>query len=244
MDALPQMTATWGLPITAVPKEEQEVLSNASMVLNHLEVRGPFGKYAKGLTVGVEHAYAAHMARYFHKKRDGQWDITVQHPLLKEKMRMTNRVDMRDAWKRAVANNLNYAYLTTDAQEPGEEGVRIYGAATMFPSAQLDSSLGNQRVPFTQSQARVTKNRINFYLITQLERAIGGMFREREVKSWVERYLNELQQDGQIEGYQELDVQSDNAGRFTIRVHIDWAAGAESFDIDTSLPAPEGSTKP
>lgn len=240
VDSLDALRARWQMSRSLVGNEELEVLSHSSIVANHLEVRPARKDYFEvtPLTAGLEYAYAAQMAKYFQRKRDGHWYVPVQHPHLKpQMMRTVNSVNVLPEWKKAVAGNMNFAYTVTPDQDPNP-GIRIYGATTVFPREGLDlSSLGSQSVPYTQSQARATKNRINFYLLTMLERLVGGQYDKAEVQARVNAYLAELQTKQQILGFDTPDVDPDGAGNYHIKTRIDWSPQAESFEIDTSAPA-------
>jgi hypothetical protein len=106
--------------------------------------------------------------------------------------------------------------------------------------------LGNRAVPMMQSQARVTKNRIEFFLLTQLERLVGGDIKEPEVEALITRYLNDndMKLMGQIHGFQGLKCRKDEIGRFHITVGIRWAAKAKEFLIDVDKPVGSAKEEP
>lgn len=235
-DSFGKVAGEWKVDANSVNDEEQELLSHASVVANDLVVREPYKEYHEDqpLTVGLNTAFAAQMTRYFQREKKGQWFNPIIHPKLKpSEMRTVNVVDKLDAWRKAVDKQFNYAYTTTPSQDPNEPGVRVYGGATVFPEDAVDvESLGNQAVPLIQSQARITKNRIYYFLVTQLERYRGGQEDPTVIKKEVERYLQDMMDKKQIMGWKLPLCEKDELGRYKIRVQIDWSSTADSFEID------------
>jgi hypothetical protein len=186
--------------------------------------------------VGLEHAFAAQMTKYFQRKKVGHWYIPVIHPKIKAKeMRTVNVVDKLDSWRKSVENQFNFAYTTTLDQDPQEPGVRIYGATTVFPEAAVDiEKLGSQAVPLIQAQARAVKNRIYDQLQSILEKLIGGQYNEDEVHEKVRSYLDDMHLKKQIYGFNILEVSKSETGIFRIKVEIRWSAAAEQFIIDAT----------
>jgi hypothetical protein len=235
-DSFGKVTKEWKMDVTSVSDEEQELLSHASIVANDLVIRNAYKEYheEESLKVGLNTAFAAQMTRYFQREKKGQWFNPIIHPKLKpSEMRTMNIVDKLDTWRKAVDKQFNYAYTTTPSQDPNEPGVRVYGGATVFPEDAVDvESLGNQAVPLIQSQARVTKNRIYYFLVTQLERYVGGQDDPTVIKKEVERYLQDMMDKKQIMGWKLPTCEKDELGRYKIRVQVNWSSTADSFEID------------
>lgn len=235
-DSFGKVAKEWKVDITSVNDEEQELLSRASIVANNLVVRDAYKEYheTEPLTVGLNMAFAAQMTQYFQREKKGMWFNPIIHPKLKpSEVSTVNTVDRLDTWRKAVEQQFNYAFTTTPEQDAKEPGVRVYGGATIFPESAVDvESLGNQAVPLIQSQARVTKNRIYFFLVTQLERYVGGQEDETVIKKEVERYLQDMMDKKQILGWKVPMCEKDELGRYKIRVKVNWSAAAESFEID------------
>jgi hypothetical protein len=134
-----------------------------------------------------------------------------------------------------VSNQFNFAYTTTESQDPNEPGVRIYGGTTVFPEAAVDiESLGSQAVPLIQAQARAVKNRIFDQLQSELEKQIGGQLDEDEVRKKVRNYLDNMYRKKQIHGFKVLEVSKSETGVFRIKVQIRWSPTAEEFIIDAT----------
>jgi hypothetical protein len=235
-DSFGKVAKEWKFDITSVNDEEQELLSRASIVANDLVVRDAYKEYheTEPLTVGLNTAFAAQMTRYFQREKKGMWFNPIIHPKLKPSdMNTVNTVDRLDTFRKAVEQQFNYAFTTKKEQDAKEPGVRIYGGSTVFPEDAVDvDSLGNQAVPLIQSQARVTKNRIYFFLVTQLERYVGGQEDPTVIKKQVERYLQDMMDKKQILGWKVPMCEKDELGRFKIKVQVNWSATAESFEID------------
>lgn len=236
-DELGRVIDSWKFKLNDVSDEEQDILANASVVVNDLVVREPYAQYGETqpVTCGAHFAFGAQMTKYFQRKKDGLWYIPVLHESRKTAaVKTVNRVDVLDAWRKALANQFNYAYYVSTSEEKAEAGTRIYGGATTFPEDEVDAGrLGNQIIPKTQSQARVTRNRIYFYLVTQLERYIGGQVTAAEVRRTINTYLADLQAKRQIDGFQIIDCDPDAAGRsFRVKLSIRWSATATAFEID------------
>lgn len=235
-DSFGQVIKEWKFDITSVNDEEQELLSHASIVLNDLVVRDARKEYheSEPLTVGFNTAFAAQMTRYFQREKKGMWFNPVIHPKIKPaEMRTVNTVDKRDTWIKSAEKQFNYAFTTTSDVDAKEPGVRIFGGSTVFPEDAVDiDAFGNQAVPLTQSQARVTKNRVYFFLITQLLRYTGGQEPETAIKKVVENYLQDMMDKKQILGWKVTQCEKDDLGRYKIKVSIKWSATAESFEID------------
>ncbi|NIO02201.1 MAG: hypothetical protein GTO42_08670 [Candidatus Latescibacteria bacterium] len=235
-DSFGKVAKEWKVDVNSVNDEEQELLSHASVVANDLVIRDAYKEYHENepLTVGLNTAFAAQMTRYFQREKKGQWFNPIIHPKLKpSEMNTVNVVDKLDAWRKAVDKQFNYAYTTTPSQDPNEPGVRVYGGATVFPEDAVDvESLGNQAVPLIQSQARVTKNRIYYFLVTQLERYVGGQEDPTVIKKEVERYLQDMMDKKQIMGWKLPMCEKDELGRYKIKVSVNWSSTADSFEID------------
>ncbi|GEM_PF-3102534 len=242
-DSFGKISKEWKVEVNSVSDEEQELLSHASIVANDLVVRDAYKDYheSEPLTIGLNTAFAAQMTRYFQREKKGMWFNPIIHPKIKpSEMQTVNTVDRLDTWRKAVENQFNYAFTTTPDQDQQEPGVRIYGGATTFPENAVDvESLGNQAVPLLQSQARVTKNRIYFFLVTQLERYVGGQEDPTVIKKVIERYLQDMMDKKQIMGWKLPTCEKDELGRYKIRVVVNWSATAESFEIDAESRAEE-----
>jgi hypothetical protein len=238
LDASGDVFKRWKFSINDVPEEDFETLSHATILLNNLVVRGAHRQYyeREPLTAGLEFAFAAQMTKYFQRKKVGHWYIPVIHPKIKAKdMRTVNAVDKLDSWRKAVENQFNFAYTTTEDQDSLEPGIRIYGATTVFPEAAVDiEALGSQAVPLIQAQARAVKNRIYDQLQSILEKLIGGQYEEDEVKKKVRDYLDNMYLKKQIHGFEVLEVSKSDTGTFRIKVEIRWSAAAEEFIIDAT----------
>ena len=149
-----------------------------------------------------------------------------------------NTVDVLDSWRDAVSNQFNFALTVSKPEDEAEAGTKIYGATTTFPEGEIDiDELGNQAVPKIQSQARITRNRIYFYLITQLERFIGGDIPEPEVRKTIGDYLEGMKSKKQISGWDILECQKDPTGKYKVRLSIQWSATAREFEIDAEAGA-------
>lgn len=236
LDAMGKLKSQWKFSINSVGEEEQEVLSHASIVVNHLVVRDPHKEFHEDepLTVGLNYAFASQMTKYFQREKKGHWFIPLIHPGIKPtEMRTVNTVDRLDSWRDAVSNQFNFAYTTTASQDVTEAGVKIYGGSTTFPEDAVDiESLGNQAVPLIQSQARVTKNRIYYFLITELERYVGGQEEPRVIRDRVASYLEDMKGKKQIHGWKIVECAKDDTGKYRIRVQVQWSTVAEAFEID------------
>jgi hypothetical protein len=247
LDSTGDVFKKWKFSINDVDADDYEVLSHATVVLNSLIVRDAHKKYfeREPLTVGLETAFAAQMTKYFQRKKVGHWYIPVQHPKIKAKdMRTVNVVDKLDSWRNAVSNQFNFAYTTTESQDPNEPGVRIYGGTTMFPEGAVDiAKMGSQAVPLVQAQARAVKNRIFDQLQSELEKQIGGQLDEDEVRKKVRDYLDGMFLQKQIYGFEVLDVSKSDTGVFRIKVQIRWSPTAEEFVIDATGKSEEAATE-
>jgi hypothetical protein len=235
-DSFEKIAKEWKVDITSVNDEEQDILSNASIVVNDLVVREPYTQFheTEPLTIGLNTAYAAQMTRYFQREKKGMWFNPIIHPKIKPaEISTVNTVDVKDTWQEAVSRQFNYAFTTPEKVDPKEPGVRTYGGTTIFPEDAVDiDAFGNQAVPLVQSQARVTKNRILFFLVTQCERYTGGQEDPTVVKKVIEKYLQDMMDKKQIMGWKVPVCDKDELGRYKIKVQIKWSATAESFEID------------
>jgi hypothetical protein len=138
-----------------------------------------------------------------------------------------------DSWRKAVGNQLNFAYTTTDSQDATDAGVRVYGGSTTFPEDAVDiDAFGNQAVPLIQSQARVTKNRIYYFLITELERYVGGQEPPKVIREKVGKYLEDMKSKKQIRGWKIVECDKSETGKYKVKVAVKWSAAAEEFEID------------
>ena len=236
LDSLGKLKSAWKFSINSVSEDEQDVLSNATIVSNNLVVRDAYREFHEDapLTLGLNYAFAAQMTKYFQREKKGHWFIPFIHPKLKPAdMRTVNIVSRLDNWREAVSNQLNIAYTTNKAQDSSEAGIRIYGASTTFPEDALDiEEFGNQAVPLIQSQARVTKNRIYYFLVTELERYVGGQEPPTVIRSKVSKYLDSMEAKKQIAGWKILDCSKSETGKYTVKVAVKWSAAAEEFEID------------
>jgi len=236
LDEMGRLKESWKYTLSAVNDEEQDILANATIVANDLVLRDPYEEYGETepLTAGMNYTFASAMTRYFQRKKDGHWDVPVLHSKLKPSdLATVNTVDVLDSWRSAVENQFNFAYTVSKPEDAAESGVKIYGATTTFPEAEVDiEELGNQAVPKIQSQARITRNRIYFYLITQLERFIGGDIPEPEVRKTIGKYLEGMKSKKQIAGWDILECAKDPTGKYKVRLSIKWSATAREFEID------------
>ncbi|MCP4570762.1 MAG: hypothetical protein GY838_00260 [bacterium] len=237
-DSFGKLAKEWKTDITSVNDEEQEILSRASIVTNNMVVREAHEDYyeKEPLTVGLNTAFAAQMTRYFQREKKGMWFNPVIHPKLKPSDTATvNTVDKKDTWRKAVDKQFNYAFTTSVKQDAKEPGVRFYGGATIFPEDAVDvDALGNQAVPLIQSQARVTKNRIQFFLLTQCERYRDGQEDPVVIRKVIEKYLQDMMDKKQIMGWKVPMCEKDELGRFSIKVNVNWSSTADSFEIDAT----------
>jgi hypothetical protein len=235
-DSMGKLAKTWKFSINSVGEDEQDVLSNASIVSNQLVVRDAHKDYHEdeSLRVGLNYAFAAQMTKYFQREKKGHWFIPVIHPKIKPTNMMTvNKVDRMDSWRKAVGNQLNFAYTTTDSQDATDAGVRVYGGSTTFPEDAVDiDAFGNQAVPLIQSQARVTKNRIYYFLITELERYVGGQEPPKVIREKVGKYLEDMKSKKQIRGWKIVECDKSETGKYKVKVAVKWSAAAEEFEID------------
>jgi hypothetical protein len=235
-DSMGQLAKSWKFSINSVTEDEQDVLSNASIVSNQLVVRDAHEEYheKEPLKVGLNYAFASQMTRYFQREKKGHWFIPVVHPKLKPSdMKTVNIVDRMDSWRKAVGNQLNFAYTTSSSQDGTDAGVRIYGASTTFPEDAVDiDAFGNQAVPLIQSQARVTKNRIYYFLITELERYVGGQEPPKVIREKVGKYLEDMKSKKQIRGWKIVQCDKSETGKYKVKVAVKWSAAAEEFEID------------
>jgi hypothetical protein len=236
LDAMGKLISSWKLSVNSVGEDEQEALSHASIVANSLVVRDPYKEFHEtdALTVALNYAFASQMTKYFQREKKGHWFIPIIHPKIKPaEMRTVNLVNRLDNWRNAVENQFNFAYTTTDAQDPTDAGVRIYGGSTTFPEDAVDiDQYGNQAVPLIQSQARVTKNRIYYFLITELERYVGGQEEPRVIRDKVGRYLEDMKSKKQIQGWKIIECEKSETGKYRVKVAVKWSAVAEEFEID------------
>lgn len=243
LDEMGRLKESWKYTLSSVNDEEQDILANATIVANDLVVREPHKEYHEEdqLKCALNYTFGSAMTRYFQRKKDGHWDIPVLHSKIKPSdLKTVNMVDVLDSWRDAVQNQFNFAYTVTKPEDAAEAGVKIYGATTTFPEAEVDiEELGNQAVPKIQSQARITRNRIYFYLITQLERFIGGDIPEPEVRKTISKYLEDMKSKKQIAGWDILECAKDPTGKYKVRLSIKWSATAREFEID----AESGSTE-
>jgi hypothetical protein len=243
LDEMGRLKESWKYTLSAVNDEEQDILANATIVANELVVREPHKDFheEEPLKCGLNYTFASAMTRYFQRKKDGHWDIPVLHSKMKPSdLKTVNTVDVLDSWRDAVSNQFNFAYTVSKPEDEAEAGVKIYGATTTFPEAEVDiDELGNQAVPKIQSQARITRNRIYFYLITQLERFIGGDIPEPEVRRTIGKYLEGMKSNKQIAGWKILECAKDPTGKYKVRLSIKWSATAREFEIDAESRSPE-----
>jgi hypothetical protein len=235
-DSMGKLPKSWKFSINSVSEDEQDVLSNASIVANELVVRDAREEYheEEPLRVGLNYALASQMTKYFQREKKGHWFIPVIHPKVKPSdMNTVNLVDRMDSWRKAVSNQLNFAYTTTDSQDATDAGVRIYGGSTTFPEDAVDiEEFGNQAVPLVQSQARVTKNRIYYFLITELERYVGGQEPPMVIREKVGKYLEDMKSKKQIRGWKIVECEKSETGKYKVKVAVKWSAAAEEFEID------------
>jgi len=235
-DSMGKLPKSWKFSINSVSEDEQDVLSNASIVANNMVVREAHKDYheKEPLTVGLNYAFASQMTKYFQREKKGHWFIPVIHPKIKPaEMSTVNLVDRMDSWRKAVSNQLNFAYTTTDSQDATDAGVRVYGGSTTFPEDAVDiDAFGNQAVPLIQSQARVTKNRIYYFLITELERYVGGQEPPKVIREKVGKYLEDMKSKKQIKGWKILECEKSETGKYSVKVAVKWSAAAEEFEID------------
>lgn len=236
LDEMGRIKQAWKFRLNDVSDLEQDILANATIIVNDAVIREPYAGYheKEPLTCGLNYTFASIMTKYFQRRKDGHWYIPVLHPKKKSSdLRTINVVDVLDSWRDAVANQFNFAYTVSKPEDEAEAGIKIYGATTTFPEAEIDiEKLGNQAVPKIQSQARITRNRIYFYLITQLERFIGGDIPEPEVNRTIGDYLEGMKSKHQITGWKILDCQKDPTGKYKVRLSIGWSATAREFEID------------
>jgi len=87
-------------------------------------------------------------------------------------------------------------------------------------------------VPLIQSQARVTKNRIYYFLITELERYVGGQEPPKVIREKIAKYLEDMKTNKQILGWKVLECEKSETGKYKVKVAIKWSATAEEFEID------------
>ncbi len=243
LDEMGRVKESWKFTLNSVNDQEQDILSNATIVVNELVLRQPYSDFfeATPVTCPLNYSFGSAMTRYFQRKKDGHWYIPVLHPKQKPSdLKTVNMVDVLDSWRDAVNNQFNFAYTVSKPEDEAEAGVRVYGATTTFPSNEVDlEELGNQAVPKIQSQARITRNRIYFYLITQLERFIGGDIPEPEVRRTIGKYLEGMKSQKQIAGWDILECAKDPTGKYKVRLSIKWSATARAFEIDAESRSPE-----
>jgi hypothetical protein len=236
LDSLGKLKNAWKFSINSVGEDEQDTLSNATIVANNMVVRKAFTEYheAEPLTVGLNYAFAAQMTKYFQREKKGHWFIPLMHPKIKPtEMTTVNTVNRLDNWRDAVSSQLNFAYTTNTAQDSSDAGVRIYGASTTFPEEAVDiDQFGNQAVPLIQSQARVTKNRIYYFLVTELERYVGGQESPTVIRTKVSKYLDDMKNKKQIKGWKIVECEKSETGKYSVKVAVKWSAAAEEFEID------------
>ncbi|MEE9269209.1 MAG: hypothetical protein V3V49_03015 [Candidatus Krumholzibacteria bacterium] len=236
LDSMGKLVGNWKFNINSVGEEEQSALSHASMVANELVVRPPHEEYheKKSLNVGLNYAFGAQMTKYFQREKKGHWFVPIIHPKIKPtEMKTVNVVDRRGAWQDAVSNQFNFAYTTNASQDATDAGVRIYGGSTTFPEDAVDiQAFGNQAVPLIQSQARVTRNRIYFFLITELERYVGGQEEPKVIRAKVEKYLQDMKEKKQIKSWKIAECSKDDLGKFKVKVNVGWSSTADEFEID------------
>jgi hypothetical protein len=236
LDAMGKLKSAWKFSINSVSEDEQDVLSNATIVSNELQVRPAREDYheKEPLKVGLNYAYAAQMTKYFQREKKGHWFIPLVHPKIKPSdLTTVNTVNRLDSWRDAVSNQLNFAYTTSAKQDKTDAGVRIYGASTTFPEDAVDiEEFGNQAVPLIQSQARVTKNRIYYFLITELERYVGGQEPPKVIREKIAKYLEDMKTNKQILGWKVVECEKSETGKYKVKVAIKWSAAAEEFEID------------
>ncbi len=235
-DSMGKLVKSWKFSINSVGEDEQDVLSNASIVSNELVVRDARKEFheKEPLRVGLNYAFAAQMTKYFQREKRGHWFIPVIHPKIKPaNMETVNKVDRMDGWRKAVGNQLNFAYTTNTKQDAMDAGVRVYGGSTTFPEDAVDiDAFGNQAVPLIQSQARVTKNRIYYFLITELERYVGGQEQPKVIREKVGKYLEDMKSKKQIRGWKIVACDKSETGKYKVKVAVKWSAAAEEFEID------------
>lgn len=237
LDELGRVRDEWRLRLSDVGPAEQEALAAGSLVANEIVLRPPDPECGETepLTCPLHYAQGAQMTRYFQRKKEGDWFLPVLHPLTKAAdLRTVNMVSgTRDQQHDYVRNGFNFAYVVLPSEDEDNPGVKFYGGVTTFPEDQIDvEELGNQAVPMIQSQARVTRNRIYFYLVTQMERYVGGQYDETEVREAVQKYLENMKLQHQIEGFDVIKCKKDGTGGFRIQVSVEWSANARKFEID------------
>lgn len=244
LDSLGKLKKSWKFSINSVSEDEQDVLSNATIVANDFQVRPAREEFheKEPLTVGLNYAFGAQMTKYFQREKKGHWFIPLVHPKIKPtEMSTVNTVNRLDSWRDSVSNQLNFAYTTNQAQDKTDAGVRIYGASTTFPEDAVDiEQFGNQAVPLIQSQARVTKNRIYYFLVTELERYVGGQEPPKVIREKVGKYLEDMKNKKQIQGWKIVECDKSETGKYKIKVAVKWSAAAEEFEIDAESRDEEG----
>jgi len=245
LDSKYKLFGKWKYPINSInDTESQEILSNASFIANHLKVRENYSEYHESvpLSVGLEYAMAAQMTRYYDRAKPGNWYVPVVHPnILGNKLKTVNVIETVDNLDECNENQINFAYTTDKAEEADLAGVRIKGATTIFPKNAVNiKDAGTHAVPLIDSQARYTKNRIYFYLVTECYREESGQITKQEMRQKIQNYLNEMQSKKQIEGGSVVACEKDDLGNFSIKVGITWNAAAKDFEIDFNQAAEEG----
>ena len=184
---------------------------------------------------------AAQMTRYYNREKPGNWYIPIVHPdVLGDKLTTVNLIDNVKGWDEYNENQFNMAYTADKDEESNVPGVRIKGATTIFPKKAFKiKDAGTEAVPLIDSQARYTRNRIYFYLVTECYREEGGQITEKEMRQKIQNYLNDLKDKKQIEGGKVVQCEKDPIGNFKIKVAVTWNAAAKDFEIEFDQAAEE-----
>jgi hypothetical protein len=111
LDEMGKLKQAWKFRLNDVSDLEQDILANASIVVNDAIIREPYGEYFETapLTCGLNYSFASLMTKYFQRRKDGHWYIPVLHPKKKSSdLRTVNTVDVLDSFRNAVANQFNF----------------------------------------------------------------------------------------------------------------------------------------
>jgi len=234
LDEMGRLKDSWRFRLNDAAGEE-DILANATIVVNEAVIRKAHEDYheSEPLKCGLNYSFGSQMTKYFQRQKEGHWYIPVMHPKGGASLQTVNTVDVKDSWQDAVSNQFNFAYTVTKSQDAAEAGIKIYGATTTFPEAEVGiENMGNQGIPKVQSQARVTRNRIYYFLVTELERYTGGTEPESTVRKTVGDYLTKMKSNKQIAGWKIQECSKDETGKYKIRLSIGWDAAAREFEID------------
>lgn len=243
-DAINEYYDSWRFTEGSLPRGmDKEILSRASVLLNHVKVRNRYEEYFETgpLTIGMEQAFAAANTQYFKRVRPGDYYINFTHPGISEKeIQVTNSIDTNINWTAATKNRLNYLYLVKPSQNPKFPGVRALGATTTFPAqSSIVDDVKNSDVPLYQLHARMLKNRIRYFLDCHFGKERGSTKNPETVKVEIADYLKKLKPK-QIEGFEILECERNNSGQFQIKIAIQWIPQASEFIVDLNQPMPAG----